>query len=92
MQAADLVHNCTTTIQHLAGPYERRSWWSWKLFVNGYLDELAYENGTLDRAMPFSELKARSRINERAQAAGFDPSFSVRIRKGVPRMNESPGT
>jgi hypothetical protein len=41
--------------------------------------------------MPFSELKARSHINERAQVADRDPRFSVRIRKGLPRMSESPG-
>ena len=86
-----LTHNCTTTIQHLARPYERRSWWSWKLLATGYLDELGYENGALDRSMPFAELKARSHINERAQAAGSDPDYSLRIREGLPRMSESPG-
>ena len=85
-----LTHNCTTTIQHLARPYERRSWWSWKLFLNGHLDELGYENGAFDRSMPFPELKARSHINERAPAADRDPRFSVRIREGLPRMSESP--
>src|SRR5262245_7330927 len=82
-----LTHNCTTTIQTLAGPYERRSWWSWKLFLNGYLDELAYEIGALDRSLPFPVLKARSHINARARAAGDDPRFSVRIREGLPRMS-----
>ncbi len=61
-----------------------------KLFLNGYLDELGYENGALDQSMPFSELKARSHINERAQSADGDPRFSVRIRAGLPRMSESP--
>jgi len=32
------VANCTTTIQRLARSGERRSWWSWKLVLNGYLD------------------------------------------------------
>ncbi len=86
-----LTHNCTTTIQHLARPYERRSWWSWKLFLNGYLDELAYDIGALDQSMSFLALKARSPINERAQAADRDPRFSVRIRAGLPRMSENPG-
>lgn len=85
-----LTQNCTTTIQHLARPYERRSWWSWKLFLNGYLDELAYEIGAIDRSMPFPELKARSLVNERAKAADDDPRFSVRIRAGLPRMSEAP--
>lgn len=84
-----LTQNCTTTIQHLAAPYQRRSWWSWQLFLNGYLDELGYENGAFDRSLPFAELKARSHINERARAAGR-ADFSLRIRQGLPRMSESP--
>ncbi len=87
-----LTHNCTTTIQHLAGSLERRDWWSWKLLLNGHMDELGYENGAFDRSMPFPEFKAKSHINERARAADRDPAFSLRIREGLPRMTESPGT
>ena len=86
-----LTQNCTTTIQALAAPYERHSWWSWKLLLNGYLDELGYENGALDRSLPFPVLKARSHINERAKAAGDDPRFSIRIREGLPRMSRNGG-
>jgi hypothetical protein len=85
-----LVHNCTTTIQHLAGPLEQRSWSSWRLFANGYLDELAYEIGAIDRSLPFDELKRRSLVNERGQAADDDPRFSLRIRAGLPAMHEIP--
>jgi hypothetical protein len=86
-----LVHNCTTTIQHLAAPHQQRSWWSWQLLANGHLDELAYEIGAIDRSLPFSELKKLSNINERARAAGVGPGFSKRIREGVPRMAQKPG-
>lgn len=85
-----LTDNCTTSIQHLAAPLETRSWWSWKLLLNGYLDELAYQIGAIDNSLPFAELKARSHINERARAAGDDPAFSLRIRAGLPRMSEAP--
>jgi hypothetical protein len=85
-----LTDNCTTSIQRLASRFERRSWWSWKLLLNGHLDELGYENGALDRSMPFAELKAKSRVNDRARAADADPAFSLRIRAGLPRMVESP--
>jgi hypothetical protein len=70
----------------LARRYERRSWWSWKLLLNGYLDELAYDLGAIDRSLPFPVLKARSHVDDRARAAGDDPRFSVRIREGLPRM------
>lgn len=86
-----LTHNCTTSIQALAAPGARRSWWSWKLLLNGYLDELAYEIGALDRSLPFPVLKARSHINAGARAAGDDPRFSVRIREGLPRMSRDDG-
>jgi uncharacterized protein DUF4105 len=75
-----LSENCTTAIYRLVRPYTIRSWWSWKLFVNGYMDELAYENGAVDTTLPFAEFKARSRINERAKAADNAVDFSTRIR------------
>ena len=84
-----LTDNCTTAIQRLARIGARRSWWSWKLFLNGYLDELAYDVGAIDRSLPFSVLSARSHINERARAADGDARFSVRIREGLPRMSSS---
>jgi len=82
-----LTDNCTTAIQRLARSGARRSWWSWKLFLNGYLDELAYDIGAIDRSLPFAVLKAKSHVNERAEAANDDPRFSVRIREGLPRMS-----
>ena len=87
-----LTHNCTTTIQHLAKPFQRRSWLSWRLLLNGYFDELAYDIGALDRSLPFETLRQRSHINERAKAADQDPQFSLRIREGLPRMSESPAS
>jgi Domain of unknown function (DUF4105) len=82
-----LTENCTTAIHRIAGPYQQRSWWSWKLFLNGRLDELAYDNGAIDHSLPFAELKAKSYINPRAKAADADPKFSARIREGLPRMS-----
>ena len=81
-----LTQNCTTAIQRLAQSGAPRSWWSWKLIVNGYLDELGYDIGAFDHSLPFAVLKAKSHINERAKAANDDPRFSVRIREGLPRM------
>jgi hypothetical protein len=83
-----LMENCTTGIYRLARPYAARSWWSWKLFANGYLDELAYDLGAVDRSLPFLEFKARSRINDRARAANDDPDFSRKIRVGLPGSEE----
>ena len=84
-----LTENCTAAIQRLARFDERRSWWSWKLFLNGYLDELAYDIVATDRSLPFTVLRGRSDIDERAKAANDDPRFSVRIRDG---LRECPST
>ncbi|HEY6222445.1 MAG TPA: hypothetical protein VIW26_01560, partial [Gemmatimonadales bacterium] len=81
-----LSDNCTTAIERLARTDARRSWWSWRLFLNGRLDELAYDIGAIDRSLPFPVLKAKSLVNARAKAADADPRFSVLIRNGLPRM------
>jgi hypothetical protein len=83
-----LTENCTTSIYRLARPHAARSWWSWKLFANGYLDELAYDLGAVDHSLPFPEFKAHSYINERARAADGDPDFSRKIRVGVPGIEK----
>jgi hypothetical protein len=53
---------------------------------------LAYDISAIDRSLPFSVLKAKSHVNERAKAANDDPQFSVRIRDGLPRMSLDSGT
>jgi hypothetical protein len=79
-----LTHNCTTTIRmHLQNVGLARAL-NWRLFANGYLDELMYERGTIDNSMPLAELRERSDVTERAKAAGTAPDFWRRIREGVP--------
>ena len=82
-----LTSNCTSNIRGHTKPYAQRSRWNWKLVVNGYIDELIYSNGALDRSLPYAELKARSHINSRAREADKDPKFSIRIREGLPGMS-----
>ena len=48
-----LTHNCTTAIRGLMPADTAGSWRSWKLFLNGHLDELAYQVGALDHRLPF---------------------------------------
>jgi hypothetical protein len=79
-----LVMNCTTTMRqrviHAGGKVPL----SWRIFANGYLPELLYERGSLDTSRPFAELKAISRINDRARATGAAEDFSASIRAGLP--------
>jgi hypothetical protein len=77
--------NCTTTVlvnNRVNGPV---SLLNWKILLSGYLPQLVYERGRLDRSMPFEELRRRPRVNAAALAAGLGaPGFSARIRQGLP--------
>jgi hypothetical protein len=81
-----LTHNCTSNLRDRTAPYARKTIWSWKFVLNGYMDELVYERGAIDQSLPFVELKRRSLVNERAKAAGADEGFSARIRDGLPGL------
>ncbi len=79
-----MTENCTTTIRmhtqrvHTGGSFD------WRMLVNGYLDEMLYERGSIYTGMPFAELKTLSSIDWKGKAADQDPAFSERIREGLP--------
>lgn len=79
-----LTSNCTTNIRKHIKPYSENPYVDWRLIVNGYLDQLMYEKGTMGHDLPFDELKKRSHINEKAHKIGNDPEFSRLIRIGLP--------
>ena len=81
-----LTTNCTTAIRTHTAPYAHNSLLDWRIIVNGTLDEMLYEMGSVDRSLPFPELKRRSYINPVAQTADRDPDFSRRIRAGLPSI------
>jgi len=78
------THNCTTMIRHHTKNVAAENPWDWRILVNGRIDALGYERGTIPDDLPFAELRARSDITERARAAGDDAGFSQRIRVGLP--------
>lgn len=77
-------YSCTTSITRhilelgLAVP------WSWKIFLNGYLDELLYEGGFINTSLPFENLRARSAISPAARTIENIADFSTAIRVGLP--------
>jgi hypothetical protein len=81
-----ITNNCTTAIRQQRAASARAPW-DWRMLANGLGDELLYENGAIDRSMPFAELKRISHINPRAHAAGDAADFSERIREGLPGMD-----
>ena len=79
-----LLSNCTTNIRGHALAYTRDARIDWRMLVNGFVDEMAYERGMLDTRLPFAELKRLSLINPRAKALDDAADFSLRIRDGLP--------
>lgn len=79
-----LTGNCTTSIRQHTVPYNPDARLDWRMIVNGYIDEMIYERGFLSHSLPFTELKKKSYINKKAQAADHAPDFSRRIREALP--------
>lgn len=79
-----LTDNCTTSIRQHTMPYNPKNKLDWRLLVNGYIDRMLYERGLINTSLPFSDLKKRSHINQKAQAADNNPEFSRLIREGLP--------
>ena len=76
--------NCTTSIRTQRAATQRAPW-DWRILLNGFADEMLYEQGALAASgLPFTELKARAPINAAARAANDAPDFSERIRVGRP--------
>lgn len=72
--------NCLTSIRTQSDPAHRNRW-DWRLLLNGKMDQLLYERGDLvTGGLAFPALKAHSRINPAARAAGDAPDFSTLIR------------
>ena len=79
-----LTTNCTTNILFHARASGGIARYNWKILLSGYAPAYAYEIGRLDTSLSFAELKQRSHINARAQAASDAPDFSQRSRAGLP--------
>ena len=79
-----LTANCTTdTWKHVAPHYPKIKY-DWRVLASGHIPEMAYELGVVDRTLPLAELKIRSHINARSQAAAPGPHYSQTIRQGLP--------
>ncbi len=76
-----IVQNCSTS---LAPHVERLNLQSvidkWRLLLNGYSDEMAYDNGWIDSDLSFAETKARHYINQYVRNDPEAVDFSRRIR------------
>ncbi len=79
-----LTTNCTTVIVMHVDAIRDTIPRSWKVLASGLFPEYMYELGYLDESMLFRELKQRSHVNARANAADGADDFSTQIRAGQP--------
>jgi uncharacterized protein DUF4105 len=80
-----VTSNCTTSIRTQRAVKLRASW-DWRMLLNGKMDEMLYQDHAIATGgLSFAELKRRSLINERAQAADQNPDFSRVIRERLPQ-------
>jgi hypothetical protein len=83
-------HNCTTAIRLHAGNAIQEIPFDWRWLANGYLDELLYIGGIVNRGLPFAELKSLSYINPKVKDLPLDAGFSAALRQGLPARPAMP--
>jgi len=76
-----LFANCTTTFYRLRNSRFRIDW---RVIANGRLDQALYEDGRLDRTLPFHELRKLATLNAIANSAPED-GFGDHIRRELER-------
>jgi hypothetical protein len=76
--------NCTTSFYRLPNSRCRLDW---RVLVNARLDRALYEDGRLDRTVPFLELRRRARLNEAANAAPAD-GFGDHLRRELENRHD----
>jgi hypothetical protein len=76
-----LCANCTTSFYRLPGSRVRCDW---RVIANARLDRALYEDGRLDRSLPFAELRQAAYLNEIANSALAD-GFGDHIRQELER-------
>jgi len=79
-----LTTNCTSNIWLHARVHPGRPPLSWRILLSGHVPEYLHACGSLDTSLSFEELRRRSHINARAQAADQAADFSQQIRRDLP--------
>lgn len=77
-----LTRNCTTTIRIHANAVRKDAPppIDWRLILSGHVDELLYDQGGIERKMPFAKLRKTSRIDLVMQEKG-DANYSISLGK-----------
>jgi hypothetical protein len=79
-----LQMNCTSVIAlhtRMIDPKARLG--DWRMIMNGHIDEMLYERGTIRNDLPFTEVRRLSRVDEKMQQYDDSREFSRRLRAGL---------
>ena len=76
--------NCTTLAFGMIRTLRPGLPLDYRILLSGYLPNYAYDVGATDAGMPFEQLRAISRIHDKAMQADGDPDYSRLIRVGIP--------
>lgn len=79
-----ITTNCTTVVFNMIRAVGDPLPLDWRLLLNGYLPEYAYDQGALDERSTMEELRSRSHISIAARRDNLSADFSQAIRAGVP--------
>ncbi|WP_372570998.1 Lnb N-terminal periplasmic domain-containing protein [Ruegeria jejuensis] len=79
-----LTTNCTTVVMSMIRQLFDAVPMDWRILVNGYMPEYAYDLGALDTRLSFDQLQDRAHVTDVARDAGLTPTYSTDIRKHVP--------
>jgi Domain of unknown function (DUF4105) len=80
-----LTGNCTTLVFDMVHVIHPGLPMDPRVILSGYLPNYVYDLGAVDTSMPFTELRALSRVHDKAMHAGDALDFSTEIRKGIPK-------
>lgn len=89
-----LANTCTSNlVDHVNLLVPGQIPFSWKTFLTGYSEELAYDLGMINTELGFEEARAKFRVNDRSLRFADDPDYSIRLRDstwatGLPRGHE----
>jgi Domain of unknown function (DUF4105) len=76
--------NCTTLVFGMVHALRPGLPLDYRILLSGYLPNYAYDIGATDTSISFEQLRALSRIHDRARQADGDPNYSKLIRVGIP--------
>lgn len=80
-----LTNMCTSrTVTHInVGKSGALPWWSYRIALPGFSDQLLYDRGLISQTEPLETLQSKAFINDRALNQNSHLFFSERIRQGL---------